>query len=481
MKPSAALTVFVALSACLRPAVSPPADLVITHVAVVDVDAGRVLPDRTLLISGNRIVLVDSSRARVPTVRSIDGKNAYVIPGLWDMHVHAVRAGRARWMFPLFIVNGVLEIRDTGSPLDSLLRYRRAVANGEVLGPRVFGSGPLLDGPRGQWPDFTIPIATAEQGRRAVDSLADAGVDFIKVYDQLSRDAFFAIARRARERRVPVAGHVPESVSALEASDSGMRSVEHLTVGPACLPRLAQIVEQSRRSVVPGLSPDSIHAVRRATGLRIDSSYDANTCRDVGARLARNGTWLVPTLSRERAWSRAFLASKDAGADTNLRYAPRYARTNWNTWRDSIVANRPVADEIAEVSRYQLLLRIARALRSNGVGILAGTDTDLRDAYLFGVPGFTLHAELETLVRDLEMTPAEALRSATLDPARFLGMTDSLGTVAPGKIADLVLLDANPLTDIRNTRRVRAVVRAGRLLDRAALDALLAKDEAAAR
>ena len=452
---------------------SPP--LIIDHVTVVDVEHARLLADRRVEIRDHHIAAVRGAGGQPPSrAHVVDARGKYLIPGLWDLHVHTLRDGRAAWMFPLFIANGVLGIRDTGSPLDSLLHYRRAVASGDVLGPRVVGSGPLLDGPGGQWPTFTVSVATAAEGRRAVDSLADAGVNFIKVYDRLSRDAFFAIAQEAKRRHVPVIGHVPESVTALEASTAGMRSIEHLTVGPACIPTLTRVLQdaaaQSRR---PGLTPDSIRAIRTAGTLRAAAAYDESACRAAGATLARNGTWLVPTLSRERTWSHAYLASPTAGGDPNLRYVPQLVRATWDRWRDSAVTSGSAQDDTAQAAVYATYVRIVRALRGAAVGILPGTDTDGNDAYYYGVPGYTLHAELETLVRDAGFTPAEALRAATLDAARFLGASDSLGTVASRRVADLVLLDANPLTDIRNAGRIAAVVANGRYLDHSELERLL--------
>lgn len=453
--------------------------IAIRDVTVVDVVHGQLTPGQTVLIRGNRIAaLGPRERVAIPRdARAVDATGEYLIPGLWDLHVHALRNGRAAWMFPLFLAAGVLGIRDTGSPLDSLLRYRKATLGGEVLGPRVLGSGPLLDGAGGQWPDFTVAITSPEAGRRAVDSLASAGVDFIKVYDLLSRDAFEAIAEEAHLRRVPVIGHVPFAVSPLEASSAGMLSIEHVTVAPACIPALVQIMTAANATVTAQLGRDSIRAIWRNARLQAAAAYDEHACRQAGMVLARNGTRLVPTLSRERNWSGAYLASPAAGADPELRYVPRVVRAKWDRWRDSVVAMRTRADFVEEAGRYRVNVRIVRALRAAGVEVLPGTDTDGNDAYYYGVPGFALHTELETLVDDIGLTSADALRAATLGAATLVGAADSLGTVAVGKVADLVLLDANPLADVRNTRRVRAVMRDGHLVDRPSLDSMLAAAE----
>ena len=458
-----------------------PRAAAITHVTVIDVATGARLRDRTVVVRGNRIAAMGrSARARVPRdARVVDGRGKYLIPGLWDMHVHALRAGRAPWMFPLFIAAGVTGIRDTGSPLDTLLLYRAKVRSGEMLGPRIVGTGPLLDGPRGQWSTFTIPVESPTTGRRAVDSLADARVDFIKVYSGLSRDAFLAIADEAKRRGVPVIGHVPESITALEASQAGMKSIEHLTQVPlACVPDSvgrALAREMTDRAARPGMTQDSIQALQLEVIGRAASAFSEALCEQLGARFARNGTWQVPTHERLQHWSRSFLASDTAGRDTLLRYVPPKVRAIWKHYQDSIIALGPLNDVFP--NWYPLASRVIRALHRGGDGILAGTDTDGNDANIYGVPGFSLHRELEALVRDVGLTTLEALRAATLGPAYFLNATDSLGTVAPGKVADLVLLDADPLADVHNTQRIHAVIANGRLLDRAALDALLAETE----
>lgn len=453
--------------------------IAITGVTVVDVVAGRLIPFQTVVIRNQRLAAVGPSRGgRLPrNTRVVDGIGKYLIPGLWDMHVHALRAGRATWMFPLFIAAGVTGIRDTGSPLDTLLLYRTRVGSREMLGPRIVGTGPLLDGPGGPWSTFAIPVESPARGRRVVDSLADAGVNFIKVYNGLSRDAFFAIADEARRRGVPIVGHVPGSVGAMEASQAGMKSIEHLTQVPlACVPDSIgralgrEISEHANR---PGMTRDSMQALQLELIGRAAAAFSETLCERTGARFARNGTWQVPTHERLKHWSRAFLGNDTAGRDTLLRYVPRQVRSTWRHYQDSILALGPLSDAFPEW--YPLASRVIRSLHRGGDGILAGTDTDGNDANIYGVPGIALHRELEALVRDAGLTPLEALRAATLNPARFLNATDSLGTIEQGKLADLVLLDGNPLDDIRYTQKIRAVVANGRYFDRAALNALLAQ------
>jgi len=204
----------------------------ITHVTVIDTGFGKEVPDRTVIISGDRISEVrDSKGIKPPTgAKVVDGRGKYLIPGLWDMHVHAVFAERLDSMFPMFVANGVLGIRDMGTsmPLAEIDRLRKQTANGSRLGPRIVAAGPLLDGhPKPMRPNF-LAITTPEEGHDTVRRLKSSGSDFIKVYSWLSRDSFLAIAEEAKKQNISFAGHVPFSVPALEASDAGQKSMEHL-------------------------------------------------------------------------------------------------------------------------------------------------------------------------------------------------------------------------------------------------------------
>lgn len=472
----------IAIAICCRttplraqtPRADPP--IAFTHVAVVDVEHGRVLADQTVVIAGNRIrEVADAGGVAIPTgARVVDGRGRYLMPGLWDMHIHAVRMGRAAWMFPLLLRFGITGIRDTGSPVDSLLYYRAAVLDGRVIGPRVVGTGPILDGPNGDFPDVSRIIASPQDGRRVVDSLADAGVNFIKTYNRLTRDDFLAMADEARRRGIPILGHVPWAMNALEASDSGMATIEHMTRVPElCLTaesnRALDSLWRARRH--DGMPRDSLERLRVEFARLAQAAIDESLCERVGAHFARNGTWQDPTLERDLHWGHAFLTSDTVDADPYLRYVPPAVVAFWRHWADSAAAD-PVAGLVYDAG-YPAKARVLAALHRAGEGVLGGTDTDGNDSNIYGIPGLALHHEIEAFVRDVGLTPAEALRAATINPAKFLHATDSLGTVAAGKVADLVLLQANPLEDVRNAREVAGVVANGRYLDSAALDAML--------
>src|ERR1700726_4436134 len=268
----------------------------LTDVTLIDTVAGRELPDRTVVISGDRISEVTASnRTKLPSdAQILEGKGQYLIPGLWDMHVHALFAERLDSMFPTFVANGVLGIRDMGTsmPLADIARLRQQIANGSRLGPPIVAAGPILDGrPKPLRPNF-LAINTPEEGREAVRRLKTGGADLIKVYSELSRDSFLAIADEAKKQNIPFAGHVPFSVSALEASDAGQKSMEHLWgIYLSCSSREEELRSEMLKG---GVNLPGSERIR----LELDeaaASYDEGKAANVFAHLAKNGTWMVPT------------------------------------------------------------------------------------------------------------------------------------------------------------------------------------------
>lgn len=463
----ALLSLCIALAA---PASAAAQELALTHVTVVDVESGELRKDQTVLIRGGRIAWTGpAAEARVPAgARVMDATGKYAIPGLWDMHVHTSREGRAAHFWPQFLAYGVTGVREMGSYLDSLQHWRARARHPGSGAPRIVFSSPMLDGDPPAW-RHGYGVADSAAARTAVDSMAALGFDFLKVYSRLPRDAYFAIARRARERGIPFAGHIPRSITPLEASDAGQRSLEHLDerMYMACVrggqPRLDALID-ARSS---GASRDSVNA---ALGRVIEAALagaDAETCRPVLERLRANGTWITPTLTV----SRGLQPTPEMMADARLRYVPAGLAQRWASSADS--------GEEADIERRvnERMARMVGLMQAAGVGILAGTDAS-DEAYVFAGSG--LHDELALLV-DAGLTPLQALQAGTLNPARYLGAADSMGTVAAGRVADLLLLDADPLRDIRNTMRIFAVVHAGRLIDAAERERLLrlAEQEAA--
>ena len=425
----------------------PQAPIALTHAVLIDGADSVPRVDQTIVVRGTRIATVGPSRTTpVPKdARVFDARGGFVIPGLWDMHVHTVvPSGRA--VLALYVANGVTGVRDMGSDWDSLRAWRRDIATRRLVGPLIIASGPYLEG--GDVPIAHILTRTPAEGRAAVDSLITLGVDFVKVHGQLTRETYFAIARRARERGIPFAGHVPQVVGAADASDSGQRSIEHmLTIPVPCTP--AESIALRPRFTVQS-------ALGRCTSADLAPLY---------ARFARNGTWVTPTLTA--VYEVANWPNRDVPGDSFSRYLPAALRrfvAQIFPVPDSIP---PGADSVGRAIFDKRLTQVA-AMHRAGVRILAGTDAPLPNS----PPGFGLHEELALLVRG-GASPLDAIRAATLEPARYFGMLDSAGTIAPGKFADLVVLRGNPLLDIRETRRILAVVTNGRLIDSAGRERLL--------
>jgi len=430
-----------------------------THVNIVDVTSGELKRDMTVVITGDRISAIGpSAGTSLPTdAKVIDSTGQFLIPGLWDMHVHWY----VRDTFTLFIANGVTGVRQMFGNSD-LLRWRDQIAKGSLPGPRMVVASPIIDGPEPIWPN-SISVSNEEEGRKAVRKVKEWGADFVKVYALLPRDAYFGIADEAKQQGITFVGHVPFSVAPGEASEAGQKSIEHLT---GILIECSDKEKELRDKLVKSDSPEARGRVQ-ATALE---TYDEKKAAELFARFTKNQTWQCPTLTLLR--SSAYLGDANFRRDGRLKYIPRQLQQRWSMR----IANRADGDNARAKQAFQKDLEIVRTMRKAGVPILAGTDT----GNPFCFPGFSLHEELALLVI-AGLTPVEALRSATLNPAKFLGLEKTLGTIEVGKIADLVLLGANPLEDIRNTQRINAVVSNGRLFDRKALDKLLADAEGAAK
>jgi imidazolonepropionase-like amidohydrolase len=401
------------------PVVQAPFALV--HVTVIDVAGATLRRDVTVVVAEGRIKAVGrSGRVRVPKgARVIDGRGKFLIPGLWDMHAHLGDEEFDRSAhLPLFAANGVTGIRlMSGAP--EYHQWRREVEAGNLFGPRmVIASG-----------DIDESKTTEADARRAVISARREGADFFKVRDNLPRASYFALMREAGRLGLPVAGHVPASVTAREVSDAGQRSVEHLT----------------------GMD---------------EAKSDGRRAAALLAVFRKNRTWQCPTIIMRHNY--AALDDRRLADDPRLKYVKPSWRARWLKMTNE-AGNWPAGEGPKRRETVRREKELVGRMQKAGVALLAGTD----DANPYSMPGFSLHDELAMLV-EAGLTPAEALRAATLNPATFLNRLDSLGTVAPGKLADLVLLDANPLEDIRNTAKVNAVVLRGRLFDRTELDRVLA-------
>ncbi len=445
--------------------------LTITHATVVDVTNGHLRPECTVVVNGNRIVSVDTRSSPPVSGRVVDAHGRYLIPGLWDMHTHVFFDHTANdgkdLILPMFVAFGITGIRDMGSALDPVLEARTAIASHQQLGPRMVVSGPMLDGPASSY-KASIPITTPESGRQAVDMLHSRGVDFIKVQSGIPRAAYFAIADESHRVGIEFEGHVPDSIRAAEAITAGQRTFEHL-IG------LFEASSADQDTYLTGSYGDKQGT--KTVG-KLLAAYDPMREQQIIRLIAADHVWQCPTLFWERGqW---LVDSIDFHKDPDIAFAPRtWVSSLWPSMQKEIAASLDT-DPLATRERFvQHELGIVHRLQAAGVPFLAGTDTP---AGVDVLPGISLHLELERFVA-AGFTPLQALQTATLNPAIFLHRTADLGTVEPHKLADLVLLDSNPLKDIRNTRTVSAVILDGQYFSREQLEQLRTqlKDLAAKR
>ena len=449
---------------------APAQPLVFTHVTVIDTMQGKLYSDATVVIQGNLITALGKTGI-IPVPKDaqvIDATGKFLIPGLWDMHFHTPEDKQAREIFyPLVIANGITGVRNMFGA-EPLLKHRTEVNSGILLGPRMIVGSPVVDGATPMWPG-SISVADANAGRQAVGTVKQSGYDFVKTYQFLSRETYLAIADEAKKQNIPFAGHVPFSLTAAEASDVGQKTFEHIFgVSIACSTQEATLwpaLADAAARVGKELPAHMELFVRNE--LEPLAGYDEQKATALFKRMAKNGTYAVPTLILHRSFGLG--GNPPVRNDSRLKYMPLNIRQTF-AWELGLFGSYPSYQPV-----YERMLILTGSMHRAGVKILAGTDT--YNAYCF--PGFGLHDELELFVK-AGLTPLEALQTATLNPARFLNLTRSLGTVEKGKIADLVLLEANPLTDIGNTRRIASVVLNGRYLPQESLQKMLTDVEALA-
>ena len=446
---SLVIILYLLLFGCSR-AQSP--SVAISGVTVVDVRDGSLRPDRTVLVAGNRITAVGpADQVRIPDDADlVDAAGGFLIPGLWDMHVHSVAnvaldqgqpVAAQDWHFSLFLAHGVTGVRNMndGTADVTLKRsksVRRRLADGDLRGPpRFFTAGPALDGdpPLGS---KAVVVRTAAEARAAVKQLASNGADLIKVYENLSREAYFAITDEAQRRGIPVDGHVPFRITPEEVADAGQRTAEHPDALAAGCSTAAEAERKRFARVLADYNSlserEKFFAMFRHTRALYDSR-DPGACASAIEAYRRNGVAVTADLV---AYHHVVYAKQVLADAARMRPVPREIRRNWEKWLDSETTRefQSILEPIVPLE-----LENVRLLNKAGILLLAATDVGVP----LQVPGISLHVELERLV-EAGLSPLEALRAATLNPARVLDMTDSLGTVEAGKLADLVLLDANP-------------------------------------
>lgn len=442
-----------------------PADLLIRSATIIDVRNGSLMPDRSIVIRGREIVAVgpgDLGR-RYSAVRIVDAAHRYVMPGLWDMHVHfgggTELVAENQALLPLYVAHGVTTVRDAAADLSGhVLAWRRAIAEGALLGPTIFTSGPKLEGYRPSWRG-TLEVGTPEEVASALDRLQAMHVDFVKITDNtLKPETYLFAVREATRRGLRTSAHVPMALTIEQVISAGLTSIEHLEY-------LLKAGSVAETQVAADYAAGRLTYAEAAQALA--AGFDRERAMRAYRGLAARGTFVTPTLNGSRII--AYLDRDDHSRDPFLAYIGPGLRATY-AWR----VERAAKDDAAAIERrhrrYKLLEAVLPMLQVAGVSILAGTDAGYLNS--FNYPGLGLHEELALFV-ECGLTPLQALQASLLAGPRFFGLERRYGSIEPGREADLLLLERNPLEDIHATRSIEGVVLHGRYLDRAALDRLL--------
>jgi imidazolonepropionase-like amidohydrolase len=422
----------------------------IVDTTVINPRRASIAPHSTVVVRNGVIRAVQSASVPLPRgSRRIDGRERFLIPGLWDAHTHLSKTGSQS--LALFIANGVTGVRDMGGNLDELLSWKHQIAQGTLVGPTMMISGPMIEARSNlarmareagveAFERQRIGVADAREGRAAVRRLARAGVDQIKMRTSPDIATFTAIAQEADRHRLPFAAHPSGRTEDMLAT--GVDSLEHLLERAP-----TERSEQQRLALFRQLAAKNIHV--------------SNTLVN------------IQSLLTPYSLGKAILASATHEADPRRKYICGYLLRDW---AEQVKENRdsPFRQLLPTLADYTLVLKDMQQL---GIPLLAGSDAGV----MFVYPGFSMHDELELMVRDAGLAPMDVLRIATVGVPSYFQRQGSMGSIEPGQAADLVLLDADPLTDIRHLRKIRGVMAHGRWFDRTALNKLMANVERDAR
>ncbi len=442
-----------------EPAQASPSGTAITNVTVIDA-ANGLRENQTVVFDGDRITAVQNAALETNTAQTIDGTGQFLIPGLWDFHVHLTYDDRLTAAMPeLFLSWGITSVRDTGGLMHEILPVVESMRADGAIAPRVFFAGPLLDGEFVVYdgvgrPEIGVAVPTPEAARERVTEMHEQGVNFIKVYEMVRPEVFAALIDIATELDLPIDSHVPLSMRARDAG-ALVSSIEHLRNIEMDCAASAEEFHAARLELLQNeagmAGADLRSAMHTEQRLPAIADYDEAQCDIVIAAL--QDTVMVPTL-RLNSFMLLPPWQRDDWQQA-LSRLPEDVAQDWSLQTD-MRRNVPASDPM--FANWSMFL--TNRMHDAGVPFGAGTDVPIN----LSVPGYSLHSELDMLVR-AGLTPLESLEAATLVPARYFGLENEMGAIATGQVADLVLLDANPLEDINNTKRIVQVISKGQLID----------------
>jgi cytosine/adenosine deaminase-related metal-dependent hydrolase len=455
-----------ALISVTAPNARAQSETLLGDVTIVDVAEGTLVPGQTVLIRDGQIVEVGES-IMSDTATPVDGAGGYLIPGLWDSHVHIFSSGsEPDTALPLYLVNGVTGIRDMGAlwPIAEQQALQARIEAGEVLGPRLILAGAWVDASPGSWPGMFL-ADTPDEARAVVDRIADEGWAAVKAYSMLDEATYLALAEAAHHAGLPFVGHIPERVALGTAIEAGQDGMEHFgRVAMACSSAEEAMLDELRSAMAEGADLARVFEIMASRNRIILETWNQALCETVLARMVEARMHVSPTL----VVADFYTGNWPAPDAPRMLMIPAEVREAWGRPDFRLEA---MTDEVRALAADSIALDRQTFLMAHraGVPILASTDASFANPYLFH--GFSLLDELDLYVA-IGLTPREALYTATVAPPRFFDLPDQDGTIAPGRRADLVLLDANPLEGLATLRRPRTVIIGGHVLDRAALDGL---------
>ena len=432
-------------------------DLIVKNVAVINIVDGTIANSMDVVIVKDRITEIAPNKKNTKYITNelIDGTGHYLIPGLWDMHTHTWWAYKE--FFPLLMVNGITGIREMWGEPDSIQKTRNEIESGKIPGPDIISSGAIIDGKPPLWEGSEIADSPAK-AREIVRAQKARGADFIKVYSYLEREVYFAIADECKKAGIPFSGHIPFKISLEEAVHAGQKSLDHFFgILEFCSKEKDFLITSMRNRH----KNDSLFETRKFSTflnrMQFETkTYDSSQLPGLISLLSKSDSWLCPTLiATEGSINRSTSGFKPKDI---IRYMPDFAIQNWHPSDDVAALKSRNKNREIESEWYNQIISLFKALKDGGVKFLAGTDYPNPNCY----PGFSLHDELKIFVEKAGFTPLEALQTATINPSVFLKMDKDIGTVETGKKANLLLLKANPLENINNTREIEGVILRGK-------------------
>ena len=425
-------------------------DLLIRNINVIDVKTGKIHYATDIVIRGDKIykILATKKANQYEVQQTVDGTGKFIIPGLWDMHTHTW--SNYKDFFPLQLANGVTGIREMFGNLTEVKKIKAGIKEGSIEGPMIISSGAIIDGKPPTWGSSDV-AETPEQGRAIVRKQKEEGADFIKVYFNLEKEVYLAIADEARKVNLPLVGHLPNRVPLNEAVKAGHKSFEHfynILEFYSDQKGLDQI-EQRREGRFVG---DMFYE-------RLDYGYqtfDSAKSIEVIKLLKKDPVWICPTYTVHKGFMRDLDPSYTD--DKRMVFMPKNFVTRWMANKGKPLSEKQIQNWNSDKRWYDRVISESKKYKESGIKFLAGTDAP----NFFVYPGFSIHEELEIFVKEAGFSPLAALQTATINAAEFLDLEHQLGTIQEKKLANLVILNRNPLEDIRYTKTIDGIVLLGK-------------------